>query len=71
MLLYVHRSEMAYRGRGNGGGGVREAGAGGWGVGVRKSERLVRAFRPGKTEEAVDHRQNNYVKTVGIDLAIA
>ena len=29
------------------------------------TEWLDRVLRPGKTEEAVDHRQNNYVKAVG------
>ena len=50
MLLYVHRRL------------IRD-----WGEGWRRRESkwLDRALRPGKTEEAVDHRQNNYVKTVG------
>ena len=43
------------------GGGV---GNGGWGMG--KSQWLVPAVRPSKkTEEAVNHRQNNYVKAMG------
>ena len=38
----------------------------GGGGGERKSEWLDRTLRPGQTEEAVDHRQNNnYVKAVG------
>ena len=47
MLLYVHRNEMVFKGRGRGseggGGGGRRGG----------SERLVRALRPAKIEEAV------------------
>ena len=39
---------------------------GGGGGGGRKNEWLDLPLRPGKTEEAVDHRQNNnYVKAVG------
>ena len=48
----MHRSEVAYWGRGKRGGGG-------------ESEWVVRVFDPQKTEEAVDHRQNNYVKAVG------
>ena len=47
-------------------------GCGGLGGGERKSERLARTLRPVKTEEAVDHRQNNNCVLKGSgDLAIA
>ena len=51
-------------------GGCRGGGGGG-GEGGRKSEWLDRALRPGKTEKAVDHRQNNSCVNGGGDLAIA
>ena len=55
MLLYVHRSEMAYKGRGKGGGGE----------GKRVSGSSACSDLQ-KTEEAVDRRQNNnYVKAAG------
>ena len=51
MVLNVHRKHKAY-----------QLGMG-W---ERNSEWLDRALRPGKTKQAVDHRQNNsYVKAVG------
>ena len=55
MLLYVHRNEMTYQlGTGKGGGG--RAG---------ESSSSARSD-PQKSEEAVDHRQNNsYIKAVG------
>ena len=46
ILLYVHRSEDAYYGRGQGGKGTKE-----W--------RLDRGYRPKKTGETVDRRQND------------
>ena len=51
MLLYVQKRDGLL-------------GTGKWGYG-KKSDWLDRALRPGKTEVAVDHRQNNYVEAVG------
>ena len=56
MLLYVHRSEVAYQ-------GWRKEGARGRGGGGRKSEWLDRAPTR-KAEEDVDQRQNSYVNAV-------
>ena len=63
MLLYGHRNRKFFLGTGKAGGGGGGGGGGG-------SELLVRAIRPGKISEAVDHRQkNNYVKAVGTSPA--
>ena len=61
MLLYVHRSEVAYQGWRKE--GARGRGGGRGGGGGRKSEWLDRAPTR-KAEEDVDQRQNNYVNAV-------
>ena len=48
VLLYVHRTEVAYWERGGGGGGKRA-----------REWRLDGGYRPKKTGETVDRRQNN------------
>ena len=53
ILLYLHRSKVAYYGRGKG------PGWGGGGGRGRKSEGPDRGYRPKKTGDIVDRRQNN------------